>query len=142
MALLSSATDAATRRLPKFVSPDLHRTADYVISGVLIAGGVALLRSNRGAAYISFICGGSLLGLSLATNYPGRQRKLIKFARHGKAEMGVAILLAELPEILRFEKRTSQYFAVNAAALIALANLTHFHSQNRSALVRQSQEVS
>jgi hypothetical protein len=136
MALLSSATDAASRRLPKFVSPDLHRAADYVVSGVLIVGGVALLRSDRRAAYASLICGGSLLGLSLVTNYPGRRRKPINFARHGKAEMGMAILLAELPELLRFEKRTSQYFAVNAAALIALANLTHFHSQNRRAFVR------
>lgn len=132
MALLSSATDAATRRLPKLVSADLHRAGDYLISGVLIAGGVALSRSNRRAAYASLICGGCLLGLSLATDYPGRQRKLINFARHGKAEMGMAILLAELPEILRFEKRTSQYFGVNAAALIALANLTLFHSQNGS----------
>jgi hypothetical protein len=136
MALLSSATDAATRRLPKLIPSDLHRTADYVISGVLIVGGVALSRSNRRAAYASLICGGSLLGLSLVTDYPGRERKLVNFARHGKAEMGMAILLAELPEILRFEKRTSQYFAVNAAALIALANLTHFHSRNRSAPVR------
>jgi hypothetical protein len=135
MALLSSATDAASRRLPKFVSSDLHRTADYLISGVLIAGGLALFRSDRRAAYASLLCGGSLLGLSLATNYPGRRRKPINFARHGKAEMGMAILLSELPEILRFEKRTRQYFAVNAAALIALANLTHFHRQNRRALV-------
>ena len=136
MALLSTTTDAATRRLPKFVSPDQHRTADYVISGVLMAGGMALFRSDRRAAYASLICGGSLLGLSLATNYPGRRRKSINFVRHGKAEMGMAILLAELPKILRFEKRSSQYFAVNAAALIALANLTHFHSQNRRAFVR------
>ena len=50
--------------------------------------------------------------------------------------MGMAILLAELPKILRLEKRTRQYFAVNAAALIGLANLTDFHSQNRSAQVR------
>jgi hypothetical protein len=136
MALLSSATDAATRRLPKFVSADLHRTGDYVISGVLIAGGVALLRRDRRAAYASLICGGCLLGLSLATTYPGRQRKLIDFARHGKTEMGMAILLAELPEILRFEKRTGQHFAVNAAALTALSNLTHFHRYNRKTLAR------
>lgn len=133
MALLSSTTDAATRRLPKLVSSDLHRTVDYVISGVLIVGGAALLRRDRRAAYASLICGGSLLGLSLATNYPGTMGKPMNFARHGKAEMGMAILLAELPKILRFEKRTSQYFAVNAAALIALDNLTHFHSQNRRA---------
>jgi len=136
MAVLSSATDAVTRRLPKLVSPEMHRTADHLISGVLIAGGLALLRSNRRGAYASLICGGSLLGLSLATDYQGRERNPVNFARHGKAEMGMAIILAELPEILRFEKRTIQYFAVNAAALIALANLTHFHSRNRGARVR------
>jgi hypothetical protein len=130
MALLSSATDAATRRLPKFVSPEMHRSADYLISGVLIAGGVALLRKNRPAAYASLACGGSLLGLSLATRYPGQGRKLVNFSHHGKAEIGVAFVLAALPEILRLQKRTSQFFGVNAAALTALSNLTHFHRRN------------
>jgi hypothetical protein len=132
MAILSSATDAATRRLPKFVSPDLHRTADYVISGVLLAGGVALLRNNRRAAFASLACGGSLLGLSLATRYPGHGRSLVNFPRHGKAEISIAFVLAALPEILRLQKGTSQFFTMNAAALTALANLTHFHRENRT----------
>lgn len=136
MALLSSATDAATRRLPKFVSPDLHRTADYLISGVLIASGVSLLRNNRRAAYAALACGGSLLGLSLVTRYPGQGRRFVGFSRHGKTEIGVAFVLAALPEILRLEKGTSQFFAVNAAAITALANLTDFHRQNQNVCPR------
>jgi hypothetical protein len=132
MAILTKATDAATKRLPKFVSPELHRTADYVISGVLLAGGLALLRNNRRAAYGSLACGGSLLGLSLATRYPGQGRKLVDFSRHGKAEISIAFVLTALPEILRLQKGTSKFFTMNAAALTALANLTHFHSQNRT----------
>ena len=88
------------------------------------------MRTNRRAAYASLVCGGSLLGLSLATRYPGQGRKLVNFARHGKAEIGVAFVLAALPEILRLQKNTSQFFAVNATALTALSNLTHFHRQN------------
>jgi len=130
MVLLSSATDAATKRLPKFVSPEMHRSADYIISGVLIAGGVALLRKNRPAAYASLACGGSLLGLSLITKYPGGERKLVNFSRHGKAEIAVAFVLAALPQILRVPKGTSQFFSANAAVLTALSNLTHFHRRN------------
>jgi hypothetical protein len=136
MDLLSSATDAVTRRLPKLVSPEMHRSADYLISGVLIAGGLALLRKNRRAAYGSLACGGSLLGLSLATIYPGQRRKFVSFSRHGKAEIGVAFVLAALPEMLRLQNGTRQFFAVNAAALTALSNLTHFHRQNHKVRAR------
>lgn len=132
MAILTKATDAATKRLPKFVSPELHRTGDYLISGVLLAGGVGLLRNNRRAAYASLACGGSLLGLTLLTRYPGQGRKLVNFSRHGKAEISLAFVLAALPETLRLQKGTSKFFTMNAAALTALANLTHFHSQNRT----------
>jgi hypothetical protein len=130
MALLSSATDAATKRLPKFVSPEMHRSADYLISGVLIAGGVALLRKNRPAAYASLAGGGLLLGLSLATRYPEQRRKLMNFSHHGKAEIGVAFVLAAIPQILRLPKGTSQFFSANAAALTALSNLTDFHRRD------------
>ncbi|HTJ86566.1 MAG TPA: hypothetical protein VL349_04845 [Terriglobales bacterium] len=136
MAVLSSATDAVTRRLPKLVSPEMHRSADYLIAGVLIAGALALLRKNRRAAYGSLACGGSLLGLSLTTRYPGRGRNLVNFSIHGKAEIGMAFVLAALPEILRLEKWERQFFAVNATALTALANLTDFHRYRQNVRTR------
>jgi hypothetical protein len=127
MALLRVAAQAASRRLPRFISSDLHCTSDYVLSGTMIAGGMVLWRSNRRASIASLICGGSLLGLSLMTHYPGRKRKPINFVRHASAESGMAVLMATLPGILRLEKGTHRIFAFHAAALSTLNNLTSFH---------------
>jgi hypothetical protein len=124
MAILASAAEATSRRLPKFITPDVHCTSDYVLSGTMIAGGLALWRKERRAAVASLLCGGALLGLSLVTHYPGRKRKPIAFHRHAEAEKGMAILLATLPGVLLLEKNLHRYFTFHAAALTALTNLT------------------
>jgi hypothetical protein len=93
----------------------------------MIAGGAALWRNNRRASLASLLCGGSLIGLNLATKYSLKNKGFIALAHHREAERGLAVLLGALPEILRLEKGASRYFSAHAIALTILDNLTFFH---------------
>ena len=132
MALLGLAAQAASRRLPKLISPELHCTSDYVLSGTMIATGVALWRGNRRASYASLFCGGSLLALSLMTHYPGRKKKPLTFSHHGTTEAGMAAVISVLPDLLPMEHGTRRLFAFHAAALNTLTSLTSFGVRRRA----------
>jgi len=93
MALLSTATDAASRRLPKFVSSDLHRTADYLISGVLIAGGMALFRSDRRAAYACVDMRWVFVKLKPCNELSGKKAKTDKFCPARESRNGNGYLI-------------------------------------------------
>src|SRR5258708_13676069 len=128
MPVLTSVADVLTRKLPKVVSSDAHLAADYFVAGSFLAAGAwFLLRQNRRAALAAWICGGSTLGLALLTSYPGHPKRPIPFHLHGRMEIGLAAMIATIPEFLRFAKdRETGYFLLQAGVLTALSNLSSF----------------
>jgi hypothetical protein len=137
MSLLTGAADVATRRMPKLLSPDAHCAVDYVMVGSFAAAGMWFWRRNRRAALASWICGGSMLGLTLLTSYPGKQRRAVAYPLHGKVETGIAAMVAAMPEFLRLEgDRERHYFTVKAGLLTILSNLTSFTAAERARMRR------
>jgi hypothetical protein len=132
MPVLTSAADVLTRKFPKIVSPDAHLAADYLIAGAFFAAGAwFFLRKNRRAGLGAWICGGSTLGLTLLTSYPGGARKPIPYGLHGRIETGLAAMTATMPEFLRFEDdREKGYFLLKAGILTVLSNLTAFQRRD------------
>jgi hypothetical protein len=125
MPVLSTVVDELTQKLPKMVSAHAHLAADYAIAGSFLAAGTWFWRRNREAAFGALICGGSALGLALLTSYPGHKKRLITFPVHGKLEVGLAAMIATMPEFLRFEKNRG-YFLTQAGILTAISNMTCF----------------
>ena len=137
MPFLTSAANVATRRLPKLLSPDAHRAADYLVAGSLIAAGAFFWRRNRRAALASWVSGGSLLGLSALTSYPGRPRRHLAFHAHGQIETGVAAMVAAMPEFFHFEdEKQRHFFALQAVLLTAVSRLTAFSEKPSRRLLR------
>jgi len=133
MSVLTSAADVATRRLPKLFTADAHHAADYLMVGSFAAAGLWFFRRNRRAALASWISGASLLGLTLLTSYPGKERRYLAFPLHGKIETGMAAMVASMPEFLRLEdEKERHYFTVKAGLLTVLSNLTSFSRHQRS----------
>ena len=133
MSVLTSAADVATRRLPKLFTADAHHAADYLMVGSFAAAGLWFFRRNRRAALASWISGASLLGLTLLTSYPGKERRYLAFPLHGKIETGMAAMVASMPEFLRREdEKERHYFTVKAGLLTVLSNLTSFSRHQRS----------
>lgn len=127
MPVLTRAADVATRRLPKLFSADAHRTADYLLAGSFIAAGAWFWRRNRRAALASWISGGSLLSLTLLTSYPGKERRYLTLPFHGKIEIGMAAMVAAMPEFLQFEdEKERHFFTIKAGLLTVISNLTAY----------------
>lgn len=125
MPILTKAADLATRKLPKFISPQAHKTADYAIMSGFAAAGVVYWNRDRRAAVASWLCGGSMLALNLATRYgqSGRKRP-VSFLDHRRTELGMAAAIALIPKLMRIGKMARAHFTLQSAALIALGNLT------------------
>lgn len=127
MSVLTSTTNIATRRLPKVLPPTAHQAADYLLVGSFAAAGAWFFRRNPRAALGAWISGASLLGLTLLTRYPGKRRNYVPFPLHGKIEVGMAALVAAMPEFLRFgDGKERRYFTMKAGLLTVLSNLTAF----------------
>jgi len=129
IAVLTSAADVLTRKLPKFIPGNAHPVVDYAVSGSFLAAATWFWRRDRKVALGSLLCGASTLGLALLTSYPGRGKRAISFTMHGKLENGLSAIIATMPEFLRIENnRERKYFLTTAGILTVLSNLTEFES--------------
>jgi hypothetical protein len=140
MPVLPSAADVFTRKLPKLFSATVHRKADYALAAAFAVAGAWFWRKDRQAALAAWLSGGSILGLSLLTDYPGEQKGLIDFRLHGKLELGLAALIATMPEFFAVKDSARGYFNTKAGILTIVSNLTAFHSARHHARKRSSAE--
>jgi hypothetical protein len=131
MSVLTSTADVATRRLPKLLTAEAHHAADYLLVGSFAAAGAWFFRRNRRAALAAWISGASLLGLTVLTSYPGKNRRYLAFPLHGKIETGMAAMVAAMPEFLRLEDdKERHYFTIKAGLLTVISNLTAFSERS------------
>ncbi|MBV9625620.1 MAG: hypothetical protein JOZ14_16760 [Acidobacteria bacterium] len=131
MPVLPSAADVFTRKLPKLLSPANHRRLDYALAAAFGLAGARFWRKDRRAAMASWLSGASILGLSLITDYPGEKDGLIAFPLHGKIELGLAALIATMPELFDVRHTARGYFNTKAGILTVVSNLTAFHAPQR-----------
>ena len=129
MPVATTVANIVTRPLPRVVSTDSHRIADYVIAGSFLAAAAGFYAAGRrraGAA--AGFCGGSTLALSLLTSYPGKPKRLIPMQLHRKLEQGLAGMVASLPEFLALADHGEKpYFRFKAGIITALSNLSLLH---------------
>ncbi len=100
MPFSTAATDAITRRAPKFISPKAHAVIDYLMIGTFFVTGALFWRRNRRAAISALMC--------------------------GKIDFGLAAMTATMPEFMSFHGHPENKFFVTQAAIItAVTNLTN-----------------
>ena len=124
MPLLTKTTDFATRRLPKVISPGAHKVADYAMMSGFALAGLVYWKRDRRAAIASLLCGGSMLALTLATQYDGERGHRMSFSEHRRTELGMAAAFSLIPKVLQTGKMAKTHFLVQAAALTAIGNMT------------------
>ncbi len=111
MPFSTAATDAITRRAPKFISPKAHAVIDYLMIGTFFVTGALFWRRNRRAAISALMCGGAELTNTLFTDYP---------------------MTATMPEFMSFHGHPENKFFVTQAAIItAVTNLTNTGRRRR-----------
>ena len=127
MPIMQNAIKVMTNRMPKVVSPKTHAIIDYATAAAFIGMGIFLWRRNKRAAMASLICGGAEAATSLVTDYPGGVWKLMNFRVHGGVDVGMATLVASMPEIMKFEDENSaRFFSMQAMNIAAVTGLTDF----------------
>ena len=127
MAVVLSAADAVTRRLPKLLSPKAHATGDYLSAGIFLAASALFWRYSKRAALGAAACGGLKLVSSALTDYDGDNSNLISLSLHRRTDIGIAAMSAATPELIGIkEPGPRRFFLVQAIVMTALANVTDF----------------
>ena len=88
--------------VPKTISPAKHALLDYGVAATFLSLGFKYKGRNNAAAALAFINGGMVLGMSLATDYPGGVWKKISFRTHGVLDMVQAALAGFGPLMFGF----------------------------------------
>lgn len=122
MPTLNSITRIAAKPLPRIISPKAHAILDYVMVGTFFATAGWFWRRNKRAAIGSALCGGAQLAVSLLTAYPGGVRKVIHYPLRHEIDLGIAAMVATMPEFLAFKDEPQRKFFVAQGALITAVN--------------------
>ena len=106
----------AFRRVPKVISPRLHRWLDVVVTGYFVGLGIWFASRGKGrAATAAFVNGGMVAGVSALTDYEGTGRKPLSFKMHGTLDAVQATTAALAPVLHGFaHKPEAKYFYFQA----------------------------
>lgn len=127
MPMLNRLTKIAVKPLPCIFSPKTRAAADHIIAVSLFAVAAGLWRRNKRAALGALLCGGAELSISLLTNYPGGSRKGINFRSRREIDVGLATIMATMPEFLAFNDDPQRKLFLGYGAAVTLLNeLTQF----------------
>jgi hypothetical protein len=132
MPALNRLAKIMTKPLPRMVSPAAHAVVDYVSVGSFLMSAGFFWRRNKRAALAALICGGANLALNLLTNYPGGVKKVISFRTHREIDLGLAAMIATMPEFLAFrEDSEKRFFLAQGVLITAATELTQFPEKVR-----------
>ena len=139
MPILNTVAKTITKPLPKFISPWAHAVLDYVVVGSFVTMGALFWRRNKRAALASLVCGGTELLVNLLTDYPGGVKKIIDFSVHGDLDLGLAGMIALMPEFMAFEDESEKgFFMLQGATIAGVTNLTDFGDRSSRSAKRSS----
>jgi hypothetical protein len=132
MPLLNSVAKVVAKPPPRMLTPKAHAVVDYVTAASFLIGAGLFWHRNKRAALAALICGGSKIGVSLLTDYPGGVTKVIDFGTRREIDLGLGAMIATMPEFLGFKGDSARTFFLAQGALIAASTeLTQFPDKVR-----------
>lgn len=132
MPILNSIAHLAAKPLPKTISPRAHAIFDYITVGSFLISAAWFWRRNKRASIAALICGGAELILNVLTNYPGGLKKAIPFSTHRKMDVGLAAMIATMPELLAFQDEDEKrYFLFQGATTTLVGQLTRIPDKTK-----------
>ena len=116
----------------KTISPARHALLDYGVVATFLGMGMTFRgRSNRAAA-LAFINAGIVLGVSMATDYPGGVWKRISFKTHGMMDAMQAALAGIGPILFGFARtQEAKPFYTQAASQVGVIAATDWNAGER-----------
>ena len=127
MPILNSVAQMVAKPFPRVISPKTRAVLDHINVGVLLMSGAWFWRRNKRAALAALVGGGTALVLNLLTSYPGGERKVISFRSRRDLDLGVAGMIATMPEFFAFKDDEERKLFIAEGILIAvMTELTQF----------------
>jgi hypothetical protein len=127
MPILNTVAQMVARPFPRVISSKTRAVLDHVNVGILLMSGAWFWRRNKKAALGAFIGGGTALVLNLLTSYPGGERKVISFRARRDIDLGVAGMIATMPEFFSFkDDEERKFFMAEGVLLAVVTELTQF----------------
>jgi hypothetical protein len=118
--------------VPKTISPAKHAMLDYGVAATFLSLGFRYKGRNNAAAALAFINGGMVLGMSMATDYPGGIWKKISFRTHGVLDMVQAALAGFGPLLFGFAGTgDAKPFYTQAASEVGVIAATDWDGMER-----------
>jgi hypothetical protein len=122
MPVLNKVAQFAVTPLPHRINPTAHAIYDYVNTGIFLIGAAAFWRRNKRAAVGALVGASSSLILALITDHPGGVRKILRLPTHRDLEIGLATMVATMPEFLGFKDEPERKFFLAEGILITAVN--------------------
>lgn len=141
MAMLNTVAKAITKPMPRMISPKSHSVLDYVTAGVFLASAGFFWKRNKRAAIASLVSGSAVAAVSALTEYPGGVNGVFGLEKHRNIEVGLAGMIAAMPEFFSFadepEKNFFRIQGVLMTCLTELTDLNHVHQPHAEAEMRE-----
>ena len=117
----------AFRKVPKLISPAVHRWLDVAVTGYFaVLGTIFAIRGRGRSAAAAFVNAGMVGSVSALTDYDGTGRKPISFRLHGTLDAAQATTAALGPAMFGLADEAKSVFfygqAVDELAVIALTD--------------------
>jgi hypothetical protein len=134
MPMLNTVAKAITKPMPRMISPKSHSMVDYAMSGVFLASAAFFWRRNKRAAIASLVSGTAIAAVSALTEYPGGVNGVFGLARHRDIEVGLAAMVATMPEFFSFEGEPEKnFFRIQGVLITCLSELTDLQDRRGGA---------
>jgi len=114
---------------------------DYATAGVFLASAAFFWRRNKRAAIASLVSGTAIAGVSALTEYPGGVNGVFGLERHRSIEVGLAAMVATMPEFFSFaDEPEKNFFRIQGVLMTCISELTDMsyqHQPHAKTAVRQ-----
>lgn len=134
MPTLNSFVRVAAKPLPRVISPKAQAILDYLLVGSFFGAASWFWRHNKRAVIAAVLCGSAKLAVTLLTDSPSGVRRVIPPRARREIDLGLAAIVASMPEFLAFKDEPQRKFFLAQGALITVGSeLTRYaeHSRGR-----------
>ncbi|HZQ96474.1 MAG TPA: hypothetical protein VFA67_15805 [Candidatus Sulfotelmatobacter sp.] len=122
MPTLNSLAKVVAKPLPRVISPRGQAILDYVLVGSFLGTATWFWRHNKRAALAALLCGGAKLAVTLLTDNPGGVRRVITPRARREIDLGLAAMVATMPEFFAFKDEPQKKFFLAQGALITIGS--------------------
>jgi hypothetical protein len=127
MPAINSLARVVAKPVPRMISPRVQAILDYLLVGSFFGTASWFWRRNKRAALAALLCGSAKLAVTMLTDNPGGVRKVIRPHARREIDLGLAAMVATMPEFLAFkDEPEKKFFLVQGALITVGSELTQY----------------